>query len=101
MAKQTHTWKIGEYCSGGIMTVEITGKIIKVLNKEWDHSKGSRRSSDQSQAEVLQTGIVEITDPKAYRKLLEFINQFTTPYYTDQILDWIISKTSVTKNLFW
>ena len=26
MVKKTKTWKIGEYCKGGIITVEITGK---------------------------------------------------------------------------
>ena len=47
---KTKTFKIGEYCKGGIITVEIRGKKIAIIGKEWDHSKGTRRSSDQKGA---------------------------------------------------
>ena len=41
------TFKIGEYAKGGIITVEIKGwsnSHIAVIGKEWDMSKGTRRS---------------------------------------------------------
>jgi hypothetical protein len=31
----TKTWKIGEVCQGGIITVEIKNSAISVIGKEW------------------------------------------------------------------
>jgi hypothetical protein len=95
------TFKIGEYCKGGIITVEITGKIITVIGKEWDYSTGTRRSSDQSKAEEFTRGTADATDSNVRRKLSEFINDLTTSYYTDQIIKWIESKVKLETSLFW
>jgi hypothetical protein len=57
----TKTFKIGEYAKGGIITVEITGKVIVVIGKEWDFSTGSRRSSDQSNAKEFTRGSCEVS----------------------------------------
>jgi hypothetical protein len=89
----THTWKIGEYAKGGIITVEITGKVIVVIGKEWDHSKGTRRSSDQSKAKEFTRGTAVATDRGAERKLDDFLCDLTTSYYASVILDWIKTKT--------
>lgn len=97
---KTKTFKIGEYCTGGIITVEITGKIIKVIGKEWDFSKGSRRSSDQSNAKPFTTGTVEATDPQAYTKLYNFLSDLTTHYYTEQVIDWIKTKVKLTSFVY-
>lgn len=95
MAK-TKTWKIGEYCQGGVLTVEITGKVISVIGKEWDHSAGIRKSSNQSKAQEFRRGTVLSTDAQAERKLLDFLCELTTGYYADMVLQWI--KKSVTLN---
>lgn len=100
MAKSTKTWKIGEYCVGGIITVNITGKIIQILIKDWDHSKGTRRSSDQSNAKVLHTGTVEITDTKARNKIYDFLIEQTTHYYTEQVIEWIESKVTLNNSIW-
>ena len=92
MAKSTKTWKIGEYCIGGIITVNITGKVIQIQIKDWDMSKGTRRSSDQSNAKVLFTGTVDTTDRNAYRKVYDFLIEQTTSYYTEQVIEWIEGK---------
>ena len=92
------TFKIGEYCKGGIITVEITGKIITVIGKEWDYSKGSRKSSDQSNAKEFTRGTVESTDREAERKLNNFLCDLTTSYYAGQIIDWIKTKSSLATN---
>lgn len=97
----TKTFKIGEYCKGGIIEVQITGKIITIIGKEWDYSTGSRKSSDQSNAKEWTRGTVESTDENVVRKLNEFLNDLTTSYYTDQIIKWIESKVQLTKSLFW
>lgn len=92
MAKSTKTWKIGEYCKGGIITVEITGKVIVVIGKEWDYSKGSNRGSDQSNAKEFTRGTITSEDYNAERKLYMFLTELTTSYYADQVLEWIKTK---------
>lgn len=101
MAKKVKTWKIGEYANGGIITVEIQGKIISIIGKEWDFSKGTRRSSDQSNAQEFTRGTAEATDENAYRKMYTFLTDLTTSYYADQILKWIESKVTLAKSLYW
>lgn len=101
MAKKTHTWKIGEYCRGGIITVEITGKVISIIGKEWDYSKGSSRGSNQSDAKEWTRGTVESTDENAYRKMYMFLTDLTTSYYADEILKWIKTKVKLEKEYFW
>lgn len=95
MAKATKTWKIGERCVGGIITVTITGKVIKVQIKDWDFSKGSRKSSDQSNAKELYSGTVTADDADAYRKLSDFLNEATSSYYSDEVIKWIESKVTL------
>jgi len=96
----TKTWKIGEYCKGGIITVETTKKKITIIGKDWDMSKGTRRGSDQSGAKEWIRKEVGITDVNAYRTLDDFLNDLTTSYYSDQILKWIESKETLKTN-FW
>jgi 3-hydroxyacyl-CoA dehydrogenase len=98
---KTKTWKLGEWAKGGVITVEITGKIITVIGKDWDFSTGSRKSSDQSNAKEYTRGSVVSTDEKAYLKLINYLNDLTTSYYSDQILEWICEKSEVRKQLFW
>lgn len=92
---KTKTWKIGEYAKGGVITVEITGKIIVVIGKEWDFSTGSRRSSDQSNAQEFTRGTAEATDPKVRRKLSDFLCDLTTSYYAETIIKWIETKVEL------
>lgn len=101
MAQATKTFKIGEYAKGGIIQVKIQGKVITVIGKEWDYSKGSNKGSDQSNAKEFTRGTIISTDENAYRKLYEFISDLTTSYYTDEIIKWIQSKTKLATSLFW
>jgi hypothetical protein len=90
------TFKIGEYAKGGIITVEIKGwanDLIAVIGKEWDYSKGTRRSSDQKNAKEFTRKEVKTTDRDAERTLNNFLCDLTTSYYAGQIMDWIKSKT--------
>lgn len=96
---KTKTWKIGEYCKGGIITVEIHGKLITVIGKEWDYSTGSHRGSDQSKAKEFTRGTVMSDEPDAFHKLYEFLSDLTTHYYSTTIIDWIKTKTNI--NTMW
>jgi hypothetical protein len=95
MAKATKTWKIGEYCQGGVLTVEITGKVIAIIGKEWDTSTGYNKSSDQSNAKEFTRGTVTADDSEAYRKMYFFLTDLTTSYYADTILKWIETKVKL------
>lgn len=101
MAKATKTFKIGEYAKGGVITVEITGKIVTIIGKDWDFSKGSRKSSDQSNAKEFTRGTIATTDDQAKRKIEQFLNDLTTSYYSGEILKWIETKVALPKSLFW
>lgn len=89
---QTKTWKIGEYAKGGIITVQITGKVVIVIGKEWDFSAGSTRSSNQDNAKEFTRGTADTTDPSFLNKLDNFLNDLTSCYWTGKITDWIKSK---------
>lgn len=98
----TKTWKIGEYCKGGIITVNATPKTVTVIGKDWDMSKGTQRGSDQSNAKEWTRLEVKPTDDKAKRAVLEFLQDLTTSYYADTILEWIESKVKLsTRNDGW
>lgn len=98
--KATKTFKIGEYCKGGIITVEVTDKFVRVIGKEWDFSKGSNKSSDQTQALEFTRINVSLEDNQAYRTLLDFLQDLTTSYYADQVIEYIESKAGKIKQMF-
>jgi len=91
----TKTWKIGECCQGGIITVEIKGKVIAVIGKEWDFSKGSRKSSDQSGAKEFTRGTTIATEQYAENKIENFLTDLATSYHAGVILKWIKTKVKL------
>ena len=98
MAKQTKTWKLGENAKGGVITVEITGKAIAVIGKEWDFSKGSNRGSDQSGAKEFTRETIDV-GAGAYAKLYDCLADLTTHYYAEEIIKWIGTKIPLNKGL--
>jgi len=91
----TKTFKIGEYAKGGVITAEVKGKVITVIGKEWDYSKGSKKSSDQSNAKEFTFGTVLANEQDAEWKLSNFLCDLTTSYYADEIIKWIKSKVEI------
>jgi len=94
----TKTWKLGEVCQGGIITVETKGNNVTIIGKEWDFSTGSRRSSDQSKAKEFCRLEEDAELYDADRRLSEFLHDLTTSYYTGEIMEWIESKVKLNKN---
>jgi hypothetical protein len=97
------TFKIGEYCIGGIITVDITKNKVTVINKDWDMSAGSRRSSNQSNAKELSR--IEVVVPqgddvfnndKQKYQIDDYLNGLTTSYYADQVMKFIKTKINFT-----
>lgn len=92
------TWKIGECCRGGIISVDVKKSEVVLYLKDWDFSKGSNRGSDQSNAKVLEkisiSRVIEWSDANSvYNKIEEILNDWTTSYYADQITTWIKEAT--------
>lgn len=99
MAKKT--WKLGEVCNGGIITVETKGNIITVIGKEWDYSKGTRRGSDQSGAKEFCRLEDDAEVSGADRRISEYLNDLTTSYHAGNIMEWIEANTKLNKRMFW
>ena len=88
----TKTWKLGEVCRGGVITIETTKTQVKVIAKEWDFSKGSNKGSDQSGAKEWNRLEVYLFSSDAESKLDWFLLDLTTSYWTGEIMDWIKTK---------
>jgi hypothetical protein len=95
MAKATKTWKLGEVAQGGVITAEINGKLITIIGKEWDFSKGSRKSSDQSNAKEFTRGTVLSNEQDAEWKLFNYLSDLSTSYWADEIIKWVKSKVKI------
>lgn len=100
MAKATKTWKLGEVCQGGVITVEINGNVINIIGKEWDMSAGTNKSSDQSNAKEFTRKTIVTIDREAYNKCNDFLNDLTTSYYADEILKWIETKVKFERKFY-
>jgi hypothetical protein len=86
MAKKT--WKIGEYCKGGVITSEVNGNTVVVIGKDWDTSTGYRKSSNQRNAKEftrITSNINNLYDVDL------FLNDLTTHYHAEQVMEWIKS----------
>ena len=97
----TKTFKLGELSRGGVITVEITGKLIVVIGKEWDISKGFKRNSDQSNAKEFTRGSCMSYEDNARYKLFEYLSDLTTSGYADKIIDWIKTKVKLGNEMNW
>ena len=97
----TKTWKLGEVCKGGVITVETTKTQVKVIAKEWDYSKGFNKGSDQSKAKEWNRLEVNLSDREAESKIDWFLFDLTTSYWTDEILKWIKTKVEFKKTGLW
>lgn len=97
----TKTFKIGEYCNGGIITVETDNENAVIIQKQWDYSQGTRRSSNQKNAQELDRVTVHIHDTDAINKMEDFLHNITSSYYAEQVLDFVKSKIEFKRNWCW
>jgi len=88
------TFKIGEYAKGGVITAEVSDKRVAIIGKDWDFSQGSNRNSNQSNAKEFTRIQVDISDSEAYNKCYDFLLDLTTPYYSEQVLNWVKEQSS-------
>jgi len=81
----TKQFKIGEYAVGGIIKATVTGKVIQIQCLDWYSKK------------EVQSGTATTDDSDAYRKVDVFLNDVTSSYHADKIMEWLKSKASFKK----
>lgn len=96
----TKTFKLGEVCRGGIITIETKGKQIDVIGKDWNHANGGRRSQQKNNKEWTRL-TVQSGDENAQREIDDFLNDLTTSYHSGKIMDWIKTKIEFDNPSFW
>ena len=88
------TWKLGEVCKGGVITTEVKRQSILIIGKEWDHSAGDRKSSNQSKAKEFTRLEIHAENPDMETAFNIYLNDLTTHYHAEQIMEWIKEKIS-------
>lgn len=96
----TKTFKIGEYCKGGIITAIATEKKVTLIGKEWDTTKGYNKGSDQSNAKEFTRLEVDPSNEFSFRRMDEFLCDLTTNYYACEVIKWVESVVKVKNGLF-
>ena len=76
----TKSFRIGECAVGGIIKVDITGKVVEIKALDWNTKKAVSTGSAMSDYNNFE------------RKVDEYLNDLTTSYYAGKVLDWIKSK---------
>jgi hypothetical protein len=76
----TKSFKIGECAIGGIIKVDITGKVIQI------------KALDYFTKEVVSSGTELSTDDNIERKVTDYLEELTTYYYGQKIWEWIEGK---------
>ena len=95
MAKYSKTFKIGEVCQGGVITVEISGDDIAVIAKEWDFSAGSTRGSSQKNAKEFNRATFNTKWGNVEYSIFDYLCELSTSYWSDEIMKWIKSKVQL------
>ena len=83
MAQATKEFKIGEYAVGGIIRVEIRGKVVII------------KALDYNTKEMLRAGSITTEQQGVESQITEFLEELTSYYYADKIMTWIRSKTEL------
>ena len=76
----TKSFKIGECAVGGIIKVDINGKLIQIKALDWT-----------SRTEV-SSGSAMTDDYQSSRKIENYLNDLTTFYHAEKVMDWIKTK---------
>jgi hypothetical protein len=98
----TKTWKLGEICKGGIITVETKGNKVAIIGKEWNHANGGRRSQQKNNKEWTRLEVnAEVHD--ADRQMTSFLHDLTHSWAVDKIMEFIEEKVDLSngERLFW
>jgi hypothetical protein len=80
--RKTKQFKIGEYAMGGIIRVDIT-------KEEPDRSLIEVKAIGWDSRQTLMADWAETDHVKWYNQILNTLNEMTTSYYADNIMNYI------------
>jgi len=86
MSTKTKQFKIGEYAIGGIIEARVTDEesdmeLVEVKALEWNNS-----------TKVVMSDWAETDHVKWYNSILNTLNEMTSSYHADKIMEWIASE---------
>jgi hypothetical protein len=83
----TKQFKIGEYAIGGIIKVTISNSMITI------------QALDYNSKEVLMSNVYVMTET-SYWDMKDFLNELTSSYYAEMVMEYIEEKSNLSKQLF-
>ena len=83
--RKTKQFKIGEYAMGGIIRVDIT-------KEEPDRSLIEVKAIGWDSRQTLMADWAETDHVKWYNSILNTLNEMTSSYHADQIMEWIAAE---------
>jgi len=76
-------FKIGECAVGGIIQVQLTGKVVVI------------KALDYATKELVEAGSVTTDTPGFENQIDNYLNELTSYYYAEKIMKWITEKTGI------
>ena len=81
------TWKIGECCRGGIITVKVDSKTVSIYGKDWP--VGASKRTCARNAHIFIERHFNFSVPGWESEADYFLDWLTSYYYADTIMEWI------------
>jgi len=81
--KATKNFKIGEYAVGGIINVQLVGKVVII------------KALDYNTKELVEAGSTTTDTPGFKNQIDDYLNKLTSHYYAEKIKDWIEEKSDI------
>lgn len=79
----TKSFKIGECAVGGIIKVELKGKMLSI------------KALDYNSKNEVMSGSIMTDEYDAYWKTLRYLYELTSSYYAHKVMEFIKSKTTI------
>lgn len=81
--KANKSFKIGEWAVGGIINVQLTGKVVVI------------KALDYTTKTLIKAGSTTTDTPGFERMIDNYLNELTSHYYAEKIMKWITEKTGI------
>ena len=95
---KTNTWRIGEYAKGGIITLETDDKTVDIICKQMLYNSGSKQDGPELQRKTID--LKPEYGPNPFIAVSDELNDLTSSYWAEQIMDWLQENSRFKKNMF-
>ena len=88
MSSKVKQWKIGEYAVGGIIEARVHDEdpnyqVVEVKARDWDNPD-----------RIVLADWAETDHVKWYNSIRTTLNEMTSVYHADQIMEWIAKEVT-------